>query len=169
MGHHIKILAKLYKLSTDKSRLIYILNYKRNPSVTFKGNYGKIIKKSKYIYTIFFNNHLCIKLLNNATVLLKPVYTVCQCIGKGSFPKMTSFRQLVVYSSSSLNQFTSSNNGYVPLWKGNQVWFEAKTNCVSLVSPDLNTIQQLLDELWRRIQDRSVQPRNLGQLHVVLH
>ena len=26
-----------------------ILNYKRNPSDTFKGNYGKMIKKSKYI------------------------------------------------------------------------------------------------------------------------
>ena len=38
---------------------------------------------------------------------------------------------------------------------------EAKTNYVSLVSPDFNTIQQLLDELWRRIRDRSVQPRNL--------
>ena len=46
---------------------------------------------------------------------------------------------------------------------------EAKTNCVSLVSPDLITIEQLLDELWRRIRDRSVQPRNLQQLHVALH
>ena len=35
---------------------------------------------------------------------------------------------------------------------------EAKTNHVSLVSPDLNTIEQLLDELWRRIQDQC----NLG-------
>ena len=46
---------------------------------------------------------------------------------------------------------------------------EAKTNQVSLVSPDLNTIEQLLDELWRRIRDRSVQPRNLRQLQVTLH
>ena len=38
---------------------------------------------------------------------------------------------------------------------------EAKTNGISLVSPDLNTIEQLLDELWRRIRDCSVQPRNL--------
>ena len=38
---------------------------------------------------------------------------------------------------------------------------EAKINHVSLVSPDLNTIEQLLNELWRRIQDRSVQPRIL--------
>ena len=42
---------------------------------------------------------------------------------------------------------------------------EAKTNRVSLVSPDLNTIEQLLDEL----RDRSVQPRNLRQLQVALH
>ena len=33
----------------------------------------------------------------------------------------------------------------------------AKTNCVSLVSPDLNTIELLFYELWRRIRDRSVQ------------
>ena len=45
---------------------------------------------------------------------------------------------------------------------------EAKTNSVSLVSPDLNAIEQLLDELWRRIQDHSVQPRNLQQLQVAL-
>ena len=38
---------------------------------------------------------------------------------------------------------------------------EAKTNRVSLVSPDLNTIEQLLDELWRRIRDLLVQPQNL--------
>ena len=41
---------------------------------------------------------------------------------------------------------------------------EAKTNPVSLVSTDLITIEQLLDELWRRIKDPSVQPRNLRQL-----
>ena len=46
-------------------------------------------------FTIFFNNQLCIKLLNNVTVLLKPVHAVRQCIDKGSFLKMTSFRQLV--------------------------------------------------------------------------
>ena len=32
---------------------------------------------------------------------------------------------------------------------------DAKTNRVSLLSPDINAIEQLLDELWRRIQDRS--------------
>ena len=46
-------------------------------------------------FTIFLNNQLCIKLLNNVTVLLKPVHAVRQCIDKGSFLKMTSFRQLV--------------------------------------------------------------------------
>ena len=45
---------------------------------------------------------------------------------------------------------------------------EAKTNRVSLVSLYLNTIEQLLDELRRCIRERSVQPRNLGQLQVVL-
>ena len=46
---------------------------------------------------------------------------------------------------------------------------EAKTNRVSLVSPDLNTIELLLDGLWRRTRDRSVQLRNLSQLQVALH
>ena len=46
---------------------------------------------------------------------------------------------------------------------------EAKTNPVSLVSTDLITIEQLLSELWRRIRDPSVQPRNLRQLQVALH
>ena len=71
------------------------LNYNRNPSVTFKGNYGKIIKKSKYFDIIFFNNQLCVKLLNNVTVLLKLVHAVRQGIDKGSFLKMTSLKQLV--------------------------------------------------------------------------
>ena len=62
-----------------------ILNYKRNQSVTYQN----------ILYTIFFNNQLCIKLLNNLTVLLKPVHAVRQCIDKGSYLKMTSFRQLV--------------------------------------------------------------------------
>ena len=35
---------------------------------------------------------------------------------------------------------------------------EAKTKRVSFVSPDLNMIEQLMDELWRRIRARSVQP-----------
>ena len=46
---------------------------------------------------------------------------------------------------------------------------EAKTNRVSLVSSDLNPIEQLLDELWRRILDHSVQHWNLRQLQVALH
>ena len=43
---------------------------------------------------------------------------------------------------------------------------EAKTNPYSLVSPDLNPIEQLWDDL-RCIRDRSVQPWNLRQLHVL--
>ena len=46
---------------------------------------------------------------------------------------------------------------------------EAKPNRDGLVSPDLNPIEQLWDELLRCIRDRSVQPRNLRQLQVVLH
>ena len=53
------------------------------------------LRNQNIFYTIFFNNQLCIKLLNNITVLLKPVHAVRQCIDKGSFLKMTSFRQLV--------------------------------------------------------------------------
>ena len=46
---------------------------------------------------------------------------------------------------------------------------EAKTNRDSLVSPNLNPIEQLWDELWRCIRDRSVQLRTLRQLQVALH
>ena len=88
---------------------------------------------------------------------------------QGVISKNYKFQTIGFYSSSSLNQFTSSNNWCVPLWRGDQVCEEAKTNRVSLVSPDLNKIEQWLDELWRRIRDRSVQPRNLWQLQVALH
>ena len=44
-----------------------------------------------------------------------------------------------------------------------------KTNHVSLVSRDLNAIEQLLDELWRRISDRLVQTWNLWRLQVAFH
>ena len=88
---------------------------------------------------------------------------------QGVISKNDRFQAIGFHSSSSLNQFNSSNNQYVPLWRGNQVCAEAKANRVSLVSPDLITIEQLLDEFWRRIRDRSVQPKNLWQLQVVLH
>ena len=88
---------------------------------------------------------------------------------QGVISKNDKFQKIGFHSSSSLNQLTSSNNRYVPLWRGNQVCAEAKTNRVSLESPDLNTIEQLLDELCRRIWDRSVQSRNLRQLQVALH
>ena len=55
----------------------------------------KKIRNQNVFYTIFFNNQLCIKLLNNVTILLKPVHAVRQCIDMGSFLKVTSFRQLV--------------------------------------------------------------------------
>ena len=46
---------------------------------------------------------------------------------------------------------------------------KSKTSRVSLVCPDLNTIELLLDELLRCIRDPSVQPGNLRQLQVALH
>ena len=55
----------------------------------------KYLRNQNEFYTIFFVNQFCIKLLNNVTVLLKPIHAVRQCIDKGSFLKMTSFRQLV--------------------------------------------------------------------------
>ena len=54
-----------------------------------------LLRNQNIFYTIFFNNQLYIKLLNNVTVLLQPVHVVRQCIDKGSFLKMTSFRRLV--------------------------------------------------------------------------
>ena len=88
---------------------------------------------------------------------------------QGVISKNDKVQTIGIHSSSSLNQFISSNNRYVSLSRGHLVCAEAKTNRTSLVSPDLNTIEQLVDELWRRIQDLSVQPRNLRQLQVVLH
>ena len=43
------------------------------------------IKKLKYIYTIFRSNQFCIISLNNVTVFLKSVYSIRQCLVKGSF------------------------------------------------------------------------------------
>ena len=88
---------------------------------------------------------------------------------QGVILKNDKFQTIGFHSSSSLNLFTSSNNRYVLLWRGSRVCAEAKTNRVSLVSSDLNTIEQLLDELWRRIRDRSVQSQILGQSRVSLH
>ena len=74
----------------------YILNYKRNPSVTFSGQlWKKKIRNENIFDIIFFNNQFCIKLLNTVTALIKPVHAVCHCIDKGSFLKMTRFKQLV--------------------------------------------------------------------------
>ena len=87
---------------------------------------------------------------------------------QGGISKNDKFQTIGFHSSSSLKQFNSPKNRYVPLRGGNQVCAEAKTNRVSLVSPDLNTIEQLLDELSRRIQDRSVQYRNLRKLQVAI-
>ena len=66
---------------------------------TTKETYMSFLRQSlrneDMFYTIFFNNQLCIKLLNNVTGLLKPVHAVHKYIDKGSFLKMTSVRLLV--------------------------------------------------------------------------
>ena len=56
---------------------------------------AKYLSNQNIFYTIFFNNHICIKLLNNVTFFLKPVYAVRRCIDKGLFLKIISCRQLV--------------------------------------------------------------------------
>ena len=61
----------------------------------FRAIMAKQLRNENTFYTIFFNSQLCIKLLNTVTVYLKPVHAVRQCIDKGSFLKMTSFRKLV--------------------------------------------------------------------------
>ena len=43
----------------------------------------------------------------------------------------------------------------------------AKTNRLSYVRLDLNSIEQLLDELWRRNRDRSVQFRILDSFRLL--
>ena len=75
---------------------------------------------------------------------------------QGVISKNDKLQKIGFHSSSSLNQFTSSNNRYVTLWRCNQVYAEAKTNRVSLANPDFNTIEQLLDELCQRVLDHSV-------------
>ena len=76
----------------------------------FRAIMVKQLRNQNVFYTIFFNNQLCIKLLNNVTVLLKLVHALRQCIGRGSFLKMTSFRKLVftrvLVLISSLHQIT---------------------------------------------------------------
>ena len=99
-------------------------------------------------------------------MLPKLVHAVRQCIDKGSFLKMTNFRQLVftrvLVLISSLRPITGMSLSDEAI-KGVQ---KPRTNRVHFVSTDLNKIEQLLDELWQRIQDCSVQPLNLGQLQV---
>ena len=62
---------------------------------------------------------------------------------QGVISKNDKFQTIGFHSSSSLNQFTSSNNRCVPLLRGHRMCVEAKPNRDSLVSPDLNLIEQL--------------------------
>ena len=115
------------------------------------------------IYIILLNNELCIKLLNKVISLPKPVHALCQCIDKGSFLKMTSFIQLVF--TRVLVKISS-----LPIAGGGHgLCAEAKIYRISLVSPDLSSIEQVWDELWLRIRDCSLQPWNLQQLQVAFH
>ena len=79
---------------------------------------------------IFLNKQLCIKLLNNVTVLLKPVHAVRQCIDYGSFLKrqVSDIWFSLMFSS---KVFTSSNNRFVLLRRGHRVCAEANTSRVS--------------------------------------
>ena len=44
----------------------------------FRAIMANYLRHQNIFYTMFFNNQLCIKLLNNATVLLKHVHAVRQ-------------------------------------------------------------------------------------------
>ena len=104
----------------------------------------KYFRNQNTFYTIFFNNQLCTKLLNKITVSLKPVHAARQSIDKGLFLKMTIFRQLVftpvlglISSLRPITRMSLSDEAIKCVQKAN-------TNRVSLVNPDLKTIEQLL-------------------------
>ena len=146
-----------------------ILNYKRNPSVTFLGNYGKIIRKWKCML-----HHILKLSIMHQNIEYRCSFTLTRwcCTPRyrqGVISENDKFETIGFHSSPRINQFTSSNNRYVPLWRGHRACVEAKTNRDSLVSPDLNPIEQLWDDLLQCIRDRSVQPWNFRQLHVALH
>ena len=107
--------------------------------------------------------------MNNVTVLLKPVHAVRQCIDKGSFLKMTTFRQLIFTRVLELISSFGPINGMSLSDEAIKYVKKPKTNRVSLVRTDLNKIEQLVDELLRRIWDLSVQPQILRQLQIALH
>ena len=71
--------------------LLNILNYKRNQSVTSRGNYGNQDYEMKiHLYHIPLQSVLH-HFFDYVTVLLKTVRAIRQCSDKGSFLKMTSF------------------------------------------------------------------------------
>ena len=70
------------------------------------------------MYIIVLNNQFCINTLNKLKVLLKSVQSVCQCLDKGSFSKMTSFsleNEYLVFVLIGSLQLNSSNKGHDPL------------------------------------------------------
>ena len=60
-----------------QSHLVYSTT-KETHQLLFKAIMVKKLRNQNIVYTIFFNNQLCIKLLNIVTVLLKPVHVVRQ-------------------------------------------------------------------------------------------
>ena len=85
-----------YKIKKCLSVCLHVFSTtKENHQILLRAITVKSLINRNIFYTIFFNNQLCFKLLNNVTVLLKPVHTVRQIIDKGSCLKVSSFRQLV--------------------------------------------------------------------------
>ena len=165
INQDIKMVSSEDKDSTVLERNVHLLHIysttKETHQSLFRAIMAKYLRHENIFYTIFFSNQLCIKLLKNVTVFLKLVHAVRQCIDKGSFLKMTGFRKLVF---TQVLAYISSIRPITSMYlsdEANKCLQKLKQNLVSLVSPDLNTIEQLFDEFWRGIQDRSVQPRNL--------
>ena len=72
----------------------------------FRAIMVKQLRNQNTFYTIFFNNQLCIKLLINVTVLLRPVHAVLPVYIQGVNSKNDKFQTIGFHLSSSLNQFT---------------------------------------------------------------
>ena len=91
---HFPISDAYVATSSRTDQEIYSTTKETHQSL-FRAIMAKLLRHENIFYTIFFSNQLCIKLLKNVTVFLKPVHAVRQCIDKVSFLKMTGFRQMV--------------------------------------------------------------------------
>ena len=71
--HHLEFLSL-------QGILVYIYSTtKETHQSLFRAIMVKYLRNENIFYTMFLNNQLCIKLLNNVIVLLKPVHAVHQC------------------------------------------------------------------------------------------